>query len=128
MQVKAIGEKYNLVNKLVSAYTKYIFSVLVRNILANSSRFAKFANFFPTKIFPCTILSSGCYWWHSERFCQTFISNTKPVTRHFRIKSKLLTQNTEPTLHHVVIRTNSRGGLICTNANISHDTLQNWHW
>ena len=43
----------------ISAYAKYIFGVsvkkiLVSKILANGSRFAKFTNFFPAKIFPCT--------------------------------------------------------------------------
>ena len=42
-----------LANKLKSLHMPNTF--LARKILTNSSRFAKFANFFLAKIFPCTI-------------------------------------------------------------------------
>ena len=61
--INTIHRKYlarkHLANKQQSVHMPYMFFVhlwiLVRKILANSSPFAKFANFSPTKIFLCTV-------------------------------------------------------------------------
>ena len=50
------GKFWQISNSHIGAYAIYVFLwILARKILANGSRFAKFANFSPTENFLCTV-------------------------------------------------------------------------